>query len=307
MSHNTDIWSSCCDVFWFFFFLIQLVLFPALGVMDGFLFCHGCFWGYESLFNILSSCLSLSSHQAILWWSRRMDVVGVWPSSWALWTPPKWKRNAGPECLVAEEWDGISAPLCPHGCLHEEGVVPGSTCYLRVVMLIQVITGPLSHQRGEADAWLMMHCCCEVGLWARSPVGPWTLMWEERNVAWLYSAMLIWGGNAHPSPPRSASSTITQQERGAGSPRWGGGSEPSHSRVASAGTLRCWDKGWLMHRVGTMRARWSLGLFSCWGLAREGQVWLLATQFLFCYFLFPKYIKKKSLKESIWHWCSGNF
>lgn len=158
MSDNADIWSSCCDVSWFFFFLIQLVLFPALGVMDGFLFCYGCFWGYESLFNILSSCLSLSSHQAILWWSRRMDVVGVWLSSWALWTPPKWKRNAGPECLVAEEWGGISGLLCPHGCLHEEGVVPGSTCYLQVVMLIQVITGPLCHQPGKQmpDLWCIV-------------------------------------------------------------------------------------------------------------------------------------------------------
>lgn len=184
-----------------YFFLVQLVLFLALGVMDGLLFCHGCFWGYESLFNILSSCLSLSSHQAISWWSRRMDVVSMWPSSQALWTPPRWKRNAGPECLVAEEWGGISAPLCPHGCLHEEGVVPGSTCCLRVVMLIQVITGSLCHQLGEVGAWLIMHCCCEVGVRSRSPVGPRTLMWEEWNIAWLYSAMLIWGGNAHPSPP----------------------------------------------------------------------------------------------------------
>lgn len=291
-----------------YFFLVQLVLFLALGVMDGLLFCHGCFWGYESLFNILSSCLSLSSHQAISWWSRRMDVVSMWPSSQALWTPPRWKRNAGPECLVAEEWGGISAPLCPHGCLHEEGVVPGSTCCLRVVMLIQVITGSLCHQLGEVGAWLIMHCCCEVGVRSRSPVGPRTLMWEEWNIAWLYSAMLIWGGNAHPSPPpRSASSTITQQERGAGFPRWWGRSGPSHSRVASAGTLRCWDKGWLVCKVGAAGAGWSLGLFSCRGLAREGHFWLLPTQFLFCYFPFPEHVKKKSLKESIWHWCSGNF
>ena len=292
-----------------FFFFNSTCTFPGS-------WCDG--WIFILVMNasrVMSPCLTSSPPVSLcLPFRPSSGEAGGWtwrvcdPLLGPCWTPPRWKRSAGPEYLVAEEWDGISAPLCPHGCLHEEGVVTGSICYLWVVMLIQVITGLLCHQPREVDAWFMMCCCCEVGMWARPPVGPWTLAWEERNVAWLYSATLIWGGNAQPSPPRSASSTITQQERGAGYPRWGGRSEPSHSSVASAGMLRCWDKGWLVHRVGASRAHWSLGLFSCLGLAREGQVWLLAIQFLFWYSPFPEHIKKKKAsQECIWHWCSGNF
>ena len=85
-----------------FFFLIQLVLFPALGVMDGFLFCYGCFWGYESLFNILSSCLSLSSHQEAgewTWWAcdSLLGPCGHHPSGRGMLAQSAWLQKNGVE------------------------------------------------------------------------------------------------------------------------------------------------------------------------------------------------------------------
>lgn len=171
-----------------YFFLVQLVLFLALGVMDGLLFCHGCFWGYESLFNILSSCLSLSSHQGhqlmkqedgrgghMTLFSGPVDTTQVeeecWPrvpgcrrlgwdfsSPVSPWMPP-WRRGCAWQHLLPPSGDADTGhhwvPLSPAG---------GSGCLTHNALLlwsrgeIEVPCGPTDSDVGRTEYCLALFC-----------------------------------------------------------------------------------------------------------------------------------------------------